>query len=531
MKREKFIKPLKQRLLNLFKKNFLNYFYIIFLGAISAYSLPPYNYFIINFFTFSLFFIFVFNKKKQTLENKPFFKYGWCFGFGYFLFSLYWIAISLTFDQSFKFFIPVAIILLPAFLAIFYGLILYLFSIFYSKNLVSSFLIFSILFGVIEFVRGSILTRFPWNLISFSFSSSIYFIQILSFIGTYSFNLICVSLFTVPALFFLRNSKTEIIICFCFILVSVGFLIFGYVKNHNFNSLESVKNSYTIKAISSNISLDRFYSKQDELKIINELIKLSTPTKIKPTIFLWPEGIIPDSYLRDMDVYKNLFSSNFGQNDLIIMGINSIETKSNKNLYFNSMAIFNNKLDVVAKYNKVNLVPFGEFTPFESILSVLGLKTITNSYQSFSSGKTRIPINVKNSKIDLNLLPLICYEIIYSGKLSRDNNFSYIINISEDGWFGNSIGPKQHFAHSIFRSIESGKYIIRSSNNGISAIINPIGIVEQVVKFGSTGHVELSESKLINSIPPFMLYGNKVFLMLILIYIFLIFSFNRIKYE
>ena len=95
------------------------------------------------------------------------------------------------------------------------------------------------------------------------------------------------------------------------------------------------------------------------------------------------------------------------------------------------------------------------------------------------------PIIIKKNKINLNLLPLICYEIIYSGTLSKDKNFDYIINISEDGWFGNSIGPKQHFAHSIFRAIESGKYIIRSANNEMSAIINPLGIVEsQRLKFG-----------------------------------------------
>jgi len=530
LKKKKSIKQLKKRLPKLFKKNFLNYLYIFFLGALSSYSLPPYNYFIINFITFSLFFIFIFNKKKRIINNKSFFYYGWYFGFGYFLFSLYWIAISLTFDQSFKFLIPVAIILLPAFLAIFYGLITYLFSILYSKNVVSSFFIFSILFGSIEFLRGSILTGFPWNLISYSFSNSIYFVQILSIIGTYSFNLICISLFTIPALFILRNSRTEIMVCFLFIFISAVFLIFGYTKNNNFNSLESVKNSYTIKAISSNISLNRFYSKQDELKIINELIELSDSKKVEPTIFLWPEGIIADSYLRDMSTYKNLFLNNFGEHDLIIMGLNSMEIKKDKNLFFNSMAIFNNKLDLITNYNKVKLVPFGEFTPFENILGLIGLKTVTNNYQSFSSGQTRIPLNIKNSKIDLNLLPLICYEIIYSGKLSKDQNFDYIINISEDGWFGNSVGPKQHFSHSIFRSIESGKYIIRSANNGISAIINPVGIIEQEIEFGKTGYVELSESKLVKS-TPFMLYGNKIFLMLILIYIFLIFSFNRLKHE
>ena len=530
LKKKKFTILSNPKLANLFKKNFLDPAYIIFLGVVSSYSLPPYNYFIINFMTFSLFFIFIFNKKKELSGNNFFFKYGWYFGFGYFIFSLYWVVISLTFDQSFKFLIPVAIVLLPALLAIFYGLITYLFSILYSKNVVGSFFIFSILFGTVEFIRGSILTGFPWNLIAFSFSNSIFFIQILSIIGTYSFNLICISLFTVPAIFILRNSKKEIVVCLFFILMSLSFLIFGNIKSNNFDSLESIKNSYKIKAISSDISLDRFYSKQDELKIINELIEISAPTKKEPTIFLWPEGIISDSYIKDMSMYKNIFSNSFGKDDVIIMGINSIEKKGNENLFFNSMAVFSNELDLLKKYNKINLVPFGEFIPFENNLSLIGFKTITNEYQSFSRGNNRKPMNIKNKKIDLNLLPLICYEIIYSGKLSKDNNFNYIINISEDGWFGNSIGPKQHFSHSIFRSIESGKYIIRAANNGISAIVNPLGIVEQETKVGSRGFVELLESKSIKS-TTFAVYGNKIFLILILLYIFLTFSFIKLTNE
>ena len=194
------------------------------------------------------------------------------------------------------------------------------------------------------------------------------------------------------------------------------------------------------------------------------------------------------------------------------------------------MAVFDNKMDLIKSYNKVNLVPFGEFMPFENILGLLGIKTVTNGYQSFSSGKDRNPLNIKNNKIDLSLLPLICYEIIYSGKLSKVSDYDYIINISEDGWFGNSIGPKQHFSHSIFRSIESGKYIIRSANNGISAIINPMGVIEKKVEFGSTGYVELTESKITKS-TPFMRYGNQIFFMIILIYIFLIFSFNKLTNE
>jgi apolipoprotein N-acyltransferase len=514
----------------LFKKNFLNYLYIFSLGAISSYSLPPYNFFIINFITFSLFFIFLFNKKKETDKNIFFFKYGWYFGFGYFLFSLYWIAISLTFDQNFKILVPLAVFLMPAFLAIFYGLMTYLFSIIYSKNVVGSFFIFTTLFGTIEFIRSTILTGFPWNLIAFSFSDNLYFIQILSIIGTYSFNLFCISLFTVPAVFILKKTRNEILVCFLFFFVSVAFLIFGNLKNKNFKSLDIVKKPYIIKAISSNISLDRFYSKKDEFKIINELIKLSDPKKGKPTIFLWPEGVIPDSNVKDMNTYRDLFLNNFGKDDLIIMGLNSMDNKNNKNLFYNSMAVFNNNLDLIQNYNKVNLVPFGEFIPFENILGSIGLKTITNEYQSFSKGKSRKPLKIKNDKIDLKLLPLICYEIIYSGKLSNNKDFDFILNISEDGWFGNSIGPKQHFSHSIFRSIESGKYIIRSANNGISAVVNPMGIVENQIKFGSTGFVQLSQSKLINP-TLFMLHGNKIFLIVILLYILLAFSFIKLTNE
>ena len=512
------------------KKNFLNTLYIFFLGAISSYSLPPYNYFVINFFTFSLFFIFLFIKKKTNSNNKSFFKYGWFFGFGYFLCSLYWIAISLTFDKNFEFLIPIAIVLFPSFLAIFYGLITYFFSVFYSKNIVGAFFIFSILYGSVEFIRGSILTGFPWNLIAFSFSESIYFIQILSVIGTYSFNLICISLFTVPALFILKKTRKEIIVCFFFIIISAGFLIFGNLKYNQFNTSADIKNNFTIRAVSPNISLNRFYSKQDELKIIKELISLSNPENKEPIVFLWPEGIIPDSYLRDMDTYKELFSNNFGSDDLIIMGLNSIETKNGENSFFNSMVVFNNKLSLIHSYNKINLVPFGEFIPFENVFGLIGLKTVTNDYQSFSKGENPKALSIKYDKIELKLLPLICYEIIYSNRLFKDKNFDYIINISEDGWFGNSIGPKQHFAHSIFRSIESGKYVIRAANNGMSAIINPIGIIEKKVEFGLTGYVDLKESKVLKP-TLYMNYGDKIFFILILLYIFLIFSFKKIIYE
>ena len=513
----------------MFKKNYQKNIYLFLLGAISAFSLPPYNYFLINFITFSAFFIFLLKQKKEIKNNKSYFKYGWIFGFGYFLSSLYWISIALTFDQDFKILIPISLVLLPAFLAIFYGFITYLFSVFYSKRIFASLLLFSLVFSLIEFLRGSIFTGFPWNLIAFSFSDSINFIQVLSLIGTYSFNLICITIFTCPAIFFLKNPKKEVLGFSIFFVIAVSFLIFGSNRVKEFHSVESHKNEYLIRSVSSNIGLDRFYNGQDEIKIINELISLSKPKNKKPTIFLWPEGMI-NTHISDIKIYEDLFSKHFKESDVIIFGISNLESKQGKDFFYNSLGIFDNHLNLLGSYNKNKLVPFGEFLPFENILQFLGFKIITNNYQSFSKGEKRSFIKIDNNYFDLTLLPLICYEIIYSGNLFKDNKFDYILNISEDGWFGKSIGPKQHFSHAIFRSIESGKYIIRSANNGISAIINPIGEVEKKIKFGNEGYIDFIESKNVNA-TLFSKYGNKIFILLILLYIFLIFSFNRIKNE
>ena len=125
---------------------------------VTSLSLPPFNYLVINFFTFSLFFLFLIKKSNQHKNKKFFFMYGWLFGFGYFVTNLYWISISLTFDQNFSFLIPVTIILIPSFLAIFYGLFSYLFISLKPKKIVNSFLCFSLIFGLVEFVRGLILT-------------------------------------------------------------------------------------------------------------------------------------------------------------------------------------------------------------------------------------------------------------------------------------------------------------------------------------------------------------------------------------
>ena len=138
---------------------------------------------------------------------------------------------------------------------------------------------------------------------------------------------------------------------------------------------------------------------------------------------------------------------------MLVLGINSKSVDKGVEKYFNSLSVYDHSLNLLDSYNKINLVPFGEFLPLENLLKNIGLKTLANNYQSYSKGNERKIINISNNKSSLKFLPLICYEIIYSGKIFEDSDFDFIINISEDGWFGQSVGPKQHFTHSNIRGL------------------------------------------------------------------------------
>ena len=151
------------------------------------------------------------------------------------------------------------------------------FYIFNFKDVTSSFFFFHLLFGLTEYIRGNILTGFPWNLIIYSFSENLEFISFLSIIGTYSFNLLVISFFTVPAIYILRKSKKEIFVFILLLLFPI--LLFSYSNFYKkiFLAKELKENPYTVRVISSNISLDRFYENIDTENVINELISLSSP--------------------------------------------------------------------------------------------------------------------------------------------------------------------------------------------------------------------------------------------------------------
>ena len=258
-------------------------------------------------------------------------------------------------------------------------------------------MLFSIIFGLVEFVRSFILTGFPWNLIAYSFSNQLELLSITSVIGTYGFNILCISLFTIPSLLILKESKKDLIIFIFFLSTFVFCYFYGSIKENKFYKADKEIYDYKIRVIGSNISLDRFYINIDPVSIIEEMINISRPNINEKTIFVWPEGILPGISPDQLNEYSWLFKENFNENHLFIIGVNSHSTDNGSKKYFNSLFVYDNNLNILNSYNKINLVPFGEFLPFENILSIIGLRSLTNNHQSFSSGNKRDIIEIKKN--------------------------------------------------------------------------------------------------------------------------------------
>ena len=503
----------------IFNKKFLIIIFSLCLGFLSSFSLPPYNLFFINFFTFPiLFYILFINLNRNILNN---FLVGWLYGFGYFLSNLYWISNSLKFDKNFENLIILSILLIPFLLSMFYGLFSYLLKFFNLNMNLSSILIFSLMLSIIEYLRGTIFGGFPWNLISFSLVNFISSLQILSFIGTYSLNLLVITFYTLPIiiLFNIKNLRKFTVLLLAVLLLSINFY-------YGFNKIEQIENKPkkiifpSIKLVSPKFNIERFFIDEPIKDKMNELFENSYPID-KDLILVFPEGI---TNIREINQRENDFdniSNQLTDKSKIILGI----TLDDGEKTFNSLAIFNKEFEMEDKYNKNKLVPFGEFLPFEKFLSKFGLKKITHGYKSFSSSTERNILSVG----EISFLPLICYEIIFSGALTKNtDNYDFILNISEDGWFGNSIGPVQHFSHSIFRSIEEGKDILRVANNGISAHISSNGKVNKILNTTEKGSIEINSVS--NAFPTFFsVYGNKIFFFLVFIYISLIFFLKKFK--
>ena len=486
-------------ILNLINSRFFLVFLFPFiLGALTVFSFQPFNYSYINFFIIPALFLvttYVKKKSKNTYRKKPYllnlFLIGYLFGVGFFLIGTSWISQALTFDENFNFLIPISFIGLPLFLGIFFGLGNLIVGPFLKNNFSSIFL-FSGSLALMDFLRAKIFTGFPWNLWAYTWSWIPEALQFLPILGFFAFNLICIIFYCSPLLLIFRKKYNFSI----FILISViffGNFIYGFsIIEKNNRYLENIKlnskNSMFTKIVSPNFDIRYNLSSEDISNNILKLIKYSKPDKSKKTLFIWPEGVFTGYNIEQLKQYKSIFEKEFSDNHLILFGVNTSSDNQDNRQVFNSLVVVNNKFDVLFKYNKIKLVPFGEFLPFENILSNFGLKKITEGYGSFSRGDED---NIFTFD-ELKLLPLICYEITFPELSENRKQKNVIVNISEDAWFGSTIGPSQHLAKAIFRSVENNVFLMRSANKGISAFINNKGELKKSLEPNEAGIIELN---------------------------------------
>ena len=509
------------------KSRFLTLYIIPFLlGSLTIFSFEPFSFLIINLIVFPIFFyllVFINKKSKSIYRKKPYkknlFIFGMAFGFGFYLCGLSWITNSLTFDENLKVFIPFAFIFIPLFLSIFVG-ITTLFVGPYLKMNFPSLLLFSFGLALSDFMRSIMFTGFPWNLWAYSTISIKEILQIVNYVGLYSYNLFVITIFTLPIIFFFRIDKIKKLFMIIMSIFTVfSFYIYGnYEINKNKKFLENFTEKTYVKVISPKFNLEYGLNSNEIEERLKKLIRYSNPNKDKKTLFVWPEGVFSGYSYDQIFILKNLFFKNFSNKHHIIFGVNELTPDSGS--YYNSLIIVDNNLKIIQSYHKRKLVPFGEFLPFENILNNFGLKKITEGHGSFLRGSEN-----KNLEIDnLSIIPLICYEIIFSDLIRKSYKKSnLIVNISEDGWFGNTIGPDQHFSKSIFRAIENNTFLLRSANRGISAIIDNKGNVIKRLNRNEAGNIEF-EVPLITSNK---IKNDLIFFILLFTYLLIFFIYER----
>ena len=447
----------------------------IIMGLLMTLSFDPYNIPFLPIIVIAFFFLkndYIYKNYKKNL--KRFFITGFMFGFSFFLTSIYWISNSVSeFNEELAFITPVPLILLPLILALFYG-VMQMCNSLYWNNSNFRMLLFTSFWIIFELLRSSLFTGFPWGLIAYTWSWSIQFVQIVSVVGVYGLGFLTILCSTLIGLSFIRKEN------FIFLIIAILILIilfsYGHVRIKNYsNSYHD--NHYRI--VHTNFEQKEKWKRENiEKMALNGSSDLIT---------IFPETAF------------GMYNAN---NPKWFVG----HIREESGDYFNSIA-FSNKI-----YDKKKLVPFGEYIPYERQLETLGLKNLI-FMGSMTSG------NEQQDFVD-NLLPLICYESVFPNfvRKSLKKETELIVNISNDAWFGEGVGPQQHFTHSRFRSVENGISLIRSANKGVSALVNPIGKVEHIIKSNQIAYLDVKVPKKLSQ-TAYTKYGDSIVYFLIVIFL------------
>ena len=460
-------------------RSLLNSYYLqaFSCGLIGAFSQAPYNILPLLCLSYSLLLI-LFHKHHSS--SKQAFLLGHGFGFGYFLGGLYWIGNALLVDTAqFGLFLPFAYLGLPFALGLFYALPLWCASFIKSKNILFLWGVLAICLSLSDVLRGYIFTGFPWNLPLYATAFSDMAMQPAFLLGTYFYNFIIVTLSLGFGVLFLLRSYGQKIVVLSGIATSLC-LIFGY-GFYRLNYVQLTPLSSTIfRIVQPNIPQTLKWSEDEKQNHFETLLSLSQNNLIqdKNYVFVWPETALPFHPEIDFSAYSRLKDATDNKHEIITGKMRFVPKPNQEGEYFFYNAIFKTDKEGISSpvYDKIHLVPFGEYLPLRPVLSAIGFSQINFFKSGFSAGKDSIPFTVaENIKVG----SLICYEAIFPqyARKFAEAGADIIVNVTNDAWFGTSAGPYQHLVQTRFRAVETGKTILRSANTGISAAIDPLGRV------------------------------------------------------
>ena len=419
---------------------------------------------------------------------------GWWFGFGYFVSGIYWVGYAFLVEAKvFGWLMPFAVIGLPAYLALYTGFGLAVARLIWPRGAVRV-LALALALTIGEWLRGHLLTGFPWNAFGYALMSPSWLAQGSALLGLWGMTFLAVAVYTSPAVLAddVTDTRRPWLAPGLGAAVLIALAAYGAIR------LARTPTEYVadvrLRLMQPNLQQDERFNYGQKQSVMKRYLELSdratgeNATGVRDvTHLIWPESAFPFFLTREPDVLAQIAALLPAGTVLITGAIRAPEdaTASLITRAYNSVYVIDHTGSVLSVYDKVHLVPFGEYLPFQALLERLGLMQLTKVRGGFIPGDRHRAMTVPGAP---SMTPLVCYEIVFPGEVvPRGERPGWLLNLTNDGWFGLSAGPYQHFQQSRIRAIEEGLPLVRVANTGISAVVDPLGRVIASLPLGSTG--------------------------------------------
>lgn len=468
-------------------------------GALSALAMAPFNAWPVLFVTFPVAVWLIDGAAAGKSRGVPAAAMaGFWFGLGYFVPGLYWTGNAFLVDApTFAWLMPFAVLGLPAYLALFPALGFALARLIWTRD-ASRVLALAIGLTVSEWLRGHVLSGFPWNAFGYALSEPLALAQTASLIGLWGMTFLSVAIFASPAVLIdgsSRGRKPWIApVAALALLVAMG--VYGTVR---LSLQPTALTKVRLRIMQPNLQQDVKFNYAAKAEVMQKYLALSDrasgpqSTGVRDAqILIWPESAFPFFLAREADAMAQIAELLPKGTVLMTGSVRAPDGPPGARVSraYNSIYLIDHDGGVLSVYDKLHLVPFGEYLPFQAWMEKLGFVQLTKVHGGFIPGTVRRTMEVPNAP---SALPLICYEAIFPGNLAASGDRpGWIINLTNDGWFGNSTGPYQHLQQARLRAVEEGLPVVRAANTGISAVIDPSGRIVTRLGLGIEGVLDAS---------------------------------------